>query len=162
MTSVQPISGNQNFTKVENTAVSVSAINAALAAGSSEALLVLEGTVAVAASTGNCAVVNDEGVTVKVPTGAVALRVLMEGDGVLSGAGTTLQVGASDTEGGSVDSELTVTAALTGVVGGLCPAVTQTLSVPSREKGNLLSVCVAGTAPSVGGTLKVKVLYTLM
>jgi hypothetical protein len=163
MTSVQPISGNQNFTKVENTAVSVSAVTAALAAGSSEALLVLEGTAAVpASSTGNVAVVNDEGVTVNVPDGAVALRVLMEGDGVLTAdSGTTLQVGASDTDGGAVDSELTVTSGLTAAaVGGLCPAVTQVVPVPSSD--SFLSVTVGAAGPTAGGNLKVKVLYTRM
>lgn len=166
MTSVQPISGNQNFTKVENTAVSVSAVTAALAAGSSEALLVLEGTAAVPASaTGNVAVVNDEGVTVNVPAGTVALRVLMEGDGVLTAdAGTTFQVGASDTDGGSIDSQLTVTAGLpAGVVGGHCPEVTQIVPVPSLGAlGNFLSVTVGTAGPTAGGNLKVKVLCTRM
>jgi hypothetical protein len=157
--SVNPIAGNDSFTLVNNTNLGSQALQSALNAGNSQALLVAKGTANVAAALGNYAVQKDS-VTLNLPQNAVVVRVSMVGDGTLATAATTtLELGTSATDGGAVADGFH--AAVTPgavVVGTLAPVVDQA----AGSANNYVSLTVGGVAaPAVAGALDVTVLYYL-
>lgn len=163
MSSVTSIAGNSSFSSVSNTDLSPSVIQSALVKGGSEALGVLEGKVDLGMSnTGNFPVVDSNGVTVKIPSGCVPVRLVFEGDGVLTSGGTeVVSVGASAVDGLSGSISLNFQSSgytpSAGVVGKFAPATNVTVGV--TDPYLFLAVATAGF--SVGGTLRVKVVYVM-
>lgn len=153
---LNPVSGNQGFTKVDNTALSAQSLQAALSGGNVQPLLVAKGYAVLTTSTGNFAVQNN-GVTLSLPQNALVLRVSLVGDGTLETAGTsTLEVGTAATDGGVVADgfHAPVTPGAV-VVGALSPVVNQS----AGSLNNFVSVTVGTAGAAVGGSLAVSVLY---
>lgn len=162
MSFVNSIAGNSSFSSVSNTDLSPSVIQSALVKGGSEALGVLEGKVDLGTVVGDFPVVDSNGVTVKIPSGCVPVRLIFEGDGVLeTGGSVDVTVGASTTDGsaGSVSSSFQSSAYTpsAGVVGKVAPATNVDVGV--TDPYLFLKVATAGF--SVGGTLRVKVVYVM-
>jgi hypothetical protein len=156
MTSVNPIAGNDGFTKVDNTVLDPQAVQSALAAGNLQTLAVAKGTATLTTVAGNYPVQHD-GATLNLPQNAVVVRVCLVGDGTLATAlTTTLEVGTSATDGGLVADgfHAPVTPGAT-VVGTLAPVVDQA----AGSSNNFVSLNVGTAGAAVAGDLAVTVLY---
>ena len=160
MTTINPIAGNNGFTKVDNNNFNPQLIQSALIAGNLQALMVAKGTAVLTTVLGNYAVQNN-GVTLNLPDNAIVVRVSLVGDGTFNAAsGTTIVVGTAVLNGGVVANAFHAAVSPgVGVVGVLAPVVTQAVG----QTNNYVSVTTAVETPSVGGgSLNVSILYYLL
>lgn len=148
-----PISGNQYFTKLDDTSVSSNVVNSALLAGRLANLKQVEGTLSPLAA-GNYAVVDENGATVQVPPGSLVLHVFYSAPVALVG-GTSLQAVLSPTDGGGAGTSLTAVSTLADTNSGNHPAVIPTTGSPATDF--YLSAVADGTFTS--GVARVRVIY---
>lgn len=149
-----PVAGNQNFTKLDNTIVSGSVVNAANKSGKLSQIKQVEGTFTPTA-TGSYAVEDENGNTILLPPNSLVLHVIMSSDVTLTSAGApTFTAVLSATDGGGAGTALTGAVALASVNSGENPAVIATTGVTDVYLSGTVAV-----AAVTAGTARVRVLY---
>ena len=148
-----PVSGNQYFTKLDDTAVSGNVVNSALLAGGLANLKQVQGTLTPRAA-GNYAVVDENGATVQIPPGSIVLHVFYSSAVTLVG-GTSLQAVLSPTVGGGPGTALTAVSTLADTNLGNKPATIPTTGTPATD----LYLSAVSIGVFTAGVARVRVIY---
>lgn len=148
-----PITGNQYFTKLDDTNVSGNVVNSSLLAGGLANLKQVEGIFSPLAA-GNYAVVDENGATIQIPPGSLVLHVLYSADVALVG-GTSVRAALSPTDGGGAGTYLSSASTLSDTNDGNNPGVSHATGTPSSDY--YLSAEVVGTFTD--GVARVRVIY---
>lgn len=150
MSSVNSVSGNNGFTKVDNTLVNVNDVSAALGAASLAPLKSVSGVVTPTAA-GNYALVSVTDVTL--PLGALVSHVFLHGSSTLAG-GTDATVVLAPTSGAGAGVALTAAVPLADLLLGSVPAVVPTVGDAVNQ---FVSVTTTGTFTA--GSVEVTILF---
>lgn len=151
MSSVNSVSGNNGFTKVDNTLVNVNDVSAALGAASLAPLKSVSGVVTPTAA-GNYALVS-AGADVTLPLGALVSHVFLHGSSTLAG-GTDATVVLAPTSGAGAGVALTAAVPLADLLLGSVPAVVPTVGDAVNQ---FVSVTTTGTFTA--GSVEVTILF---
>ena len=152
MSSVNAVSGNDAYTKVDNTVVNPSDVSNALSAASLLPLKSLTGVVSPTAA-GNYALVFPSGGDVTLPLGALVSHVFLRGSSTLAG-GTDASVVLAPTSGAGAGTVLVTPVALANLLLGSAPPV---VPVVGDAVNQFVSVTTTGTFTA--GSLEVTLFY---
>jgi hypothetical protein len=153
MTSVNPIAGNNGFSKIESTLVNTNNVAKALQNAGLSPLKIVEGSITPLGATDSYPVLTAAGVNVTLPANALVSHIFLRGSSDLAG-GTDAQPVLSLTAGGAAVTNLSAAVVLANLKLGYSPAVT---ALAGDAVNQYLSIKTTGTYTA--GTIDIAVLY---